>query len=209
MTQIPITTSNLVGTMKRKALLTITGCTARTFETLSTRNLNPVSPADTRWSDYTIEDAFALQLMLDASKVTDQGSAHFLAARALEKLHPIDPFSVTGDEEMWVALVRYDWPDAPEGWDSREVVAGRWIDLRDQAKSIARNLDSKAKASVVMALSATDIAHRVFREARELGLPEGEKLHPVPEDLTGYPQWFQEAEQRRRDLARGWFSAEG
>lgn len=192
--------------MKRKALLAITGCSAKAFETFTARNINPVLVREDRWSDYGLEDAFALQLMLDASKDTDQGSAYFLARQALDKLRPIDPFAYTGGEEMWVALVRYDWPDAPEGWDCRTVVAGRWTDLRDQAKNFVRDLGSSARASIVMAMSATEIAQRVFREARDLGLPEGDNVHSVPDDLTGYPEWFKEDELRRRELLRNWGS---
>lgn len=189
--------------MKRKALLAITGCTAKAFETYSARGFLPFGIQDARWSEYTLEDAFLLRLLMDAASGTDQDSAALLARGALDKMSPITPFSYTGDQEMWAALIRYDWPNAPEGWDQRHVVAGRWQDIEAQAKHLTTELAPGARVLSIQAVSATKIAHHVFRAAREFGLPEGEHPHAVPEDLTGYPEWFKEAEMARRRVVFG------
>ena len=65
--------------MKRKALLAITGCTAKAFETYSARGFLPFGIQDARWSEYTLEDAFLLRLLMDAASGTDQDSAALLA----------------------------------------------------------------------------------------------------------------------------------
>lgn len=187
--------------MKRKALLTITGCAYKAFDNFSQREFIPFPISAPSWSDYTIENAFSLKVLLVAASGTDANSASYLASRALDALHPIDPFAYSGDDELWVALVRYDWPDAPEDWDKRTVVAGRWCDIADKAKVFLSDFPPNAHVTGIQAVSATGIARDVFTEARDRGLPEGE-VHSVPEDLTGYPEWFKDAELKRRALMR-------
>lgn len=194
--------------MKRKALLAITGCTAKQFETFSARGFLPFAIEDARWSDYTLNHAFQLRMLLDGISGTDQDSAALLARDALSKLHPITPFSYTGDQEMWAALVRYYWPGAPEGWDCRAVVAGRWQDIEANANAHISGLAADARITSIQAVSVTKIAHHVWREARDFGLPEGEQAQPIPEDLTGYPDWFKEAEIARRRVVFGGNEAE-
>lgn len=188
--------------MKRKALLAITGCTAKAFETFAFRDFLPFVIEDRAWSDYTIENAFSLKVLMDAAQNTDHASASVLARRALDKLRPLDPFAWSGDEELWVALIRYDWPDAPEDWDCREVVAGRWIDIQAAASRLVTEQAPGARIVGILSLSATKIAKAVLEEAREFGLPEGE-VHGVPEDLTGYPDWFKAKEEERRAVVFG------
>lgn len=188
--------------MKRKALLAITGCTPKTFETLSFRGFLPFAIEDYRWSDYTIDNAFQLKVLLDAAQGTDLGTAGYLAAQALSNLHPIDPFSFTGDEEMWLGLARFEWDEAPEGWRKLCVVAGRWCDIVPMAKARIADNDPSAKLTSLLTLSATRIARDLLDEARDYGLPEGE-VRSLPENLFGYPEWFQEAEAKRRIMLAG------
>ena len=98
--------------MKRKALLTITGCTPKAFETYSFRDFLPFVIEDRNWSNYTIHNAFSLKVLMNAAESTDLSSAAVLAAGALDALHPINPFAYAGDEDLHVALIRYDWPEA-------------------------------------------------------------------------------------------------
>lgn len=189
--------------MKRKALLAITDCTAKAFETYSSRGFLPFVIEDSRWSDYTLDQAFMLRLLKIAAEGTDLDSAALMARNSLYQLKPMDPFAWTGGAELWVGLVRYDWPDAPEGWDCRKVVAGRWEDLPHKAAEFCQTLAPGVKVISIYALSAFKIAHEVLREAREFGLPEGE-IRQVPTDLTGYPEWFKVAEAERQAFLADW-----
>jgi hypothetical protein len=185
--------------MKRKALLTITGCPTKAFETYSFRGFLPFTIEDGNWSDYTIENAFSLKVLMDAAANTDLSSASALAQGALDKLLPIDPFAYSGDEELWVALVRYEWPEAPEGWSFRHVTAGRWSDINESARKFVAQLGATARITGILSVSATKIANQLLTEAREFGLPEGDP-HSVPDDLSGSPEWFKVAEMARREL---------
>lgn len=185
--------------MKRKALLTITGCTSKAFETYSFRGFLPFGIEDQNWSDYSIENAFSLKVLLDAAETTNLASASVLARAALDAMAPVDPFAFAGDEELWVALISYEWPEAPEGWDCRHVVAGRWCDVEGAARRLVTENAPGARVTGILSLSATEIAKSVLKEARDLGLPEG-AVHGVPDDLTGYPDWFKAAELARREL---------
>ena len=189
--------------MKRKALLAITECTPKAFETFSARGFLPFVIEDGNWSDYTIYNAFSLKALTEAAACTSLSNAAFLAACALDALAPMDPFGFTDANEMWVALIHYHWPDAPEGWDCREVVAGRWCDLDTQAKSLLAERAPGAAVTAMLTVSATKIANTLLREARDFGLPEGE-IPAIPENLTGYPKWFVEAETARRNLLADW-----
>ncbi|RLL65269.1 hypothetical protein [Paenirhodobacter hankyongi] len=189
--------------MKRKALLAVTGCTPKAFEMYSARGFLPFIIEERNWSDYTIGNAFQLQALLDAADGTDLAGASTLAKQAIDKLYPLSPFAYTGDEELFIALVRYDWDDAPEDWTCTYVLAGRWQDIKDQLEKLPEMIDPTIRVRSVLTLSATKIAHKVLREARDFGLPEGE-VHSVPEDLTGYPEWFKKAETARRALLNGW-----
>lgn len=193
--------------MKRKALLAITGCTPKAFETYSFRGFLPFVIEDRNWSNYTIYNAFSLKVLLDAAASTDLDSAAVLAKGALDALHPINPFAYSGEEDVHVALIRYDWPEAPEDWDCRTVVAGRWGDIEDKARKFVAELAPRAHVISVMAISATKIARSLLAEARDFGMPEGE-VHQVPEDLTGYPEWFQKAETSRRAMLANWGKSE-
>lgn len=193
--------------MKRKALLTITNCSAKAFETYSFRDFLPFVIQDRNWSDYTIGNAFSLKVLMDAAENTDLSSAAVLAKAALDALHPINPFAYTGGQELWVALIRYDWPDGIEGWDSRHVVAGRWSDIEAEARNLVTEKAPGARVTGILSVSATKIAELLLNEANDLGLPEGE-VQGVPEDLTGYPEWFKADELARRDLFKNWGKAE-
>jgi hypothetical protein len=184
--------------MKRKALLNITDCTAKKFETYAFRDHSPFQIEDGNWSDYQIEDAFALKVLMDAADSTDLSSASLLARLALGALHPIDPFAYC-EQELWIALVRYDWPDAPEGWDCRHVVAGRWADVELAANTWLLQRAPSARITGILTISATKIANTLLKEARDLGIPEG-LVHGVPENLSGYPEWYKVGEMTRRAL---------
>lgn len=147
--------------------------------------------------------------MQHAFKGTDLESASMIARRALDAIYPLTPFPYTGNEGLWAALVRYDWLDAPEGWDCRQIVAGRMQDLQAKADEFVSDLDASATLISIYAIPMASIARHVWAEARDLGLPEGESW-PVttPEDLTGFPDWFKEAEQERRAIVSGWARAE-
>lgn len=193
--------------MKRKALLIITGCTSKAFETYSFRDFLPFAIEERNWSDYSIFNAFSLKVLTDAAENTDLASASVLAKGALNALRPFNPFAYHGDENLWVALIRYEWPDAPEGWDCRHVVAGRWRDIETEAQKLTSEIAPGARVTGILSLSATKIAHQLLNEARDLGIPEGE-VHGVPEDLEGYPEWFKVEETARRDLLKNWAKSE-
>ncbi|MCU0904872.1 MAG: hypothetical protein MUE83_13510 [Tabrizicola sp.] len=188
--------------MKRNALLAITGCTAKAFETYAHRDFLPFHiPDGGRWSDYTIDQAFELKVLSLASEATDNKSAAYLAERCLNKLHPIDPFAFNGGD-LWVALVRYEWADAPENWIKLGVVAGRACDLPALANEHVAGQAPEAKLTSILAIPAHKIALDLLSEAREWGLPEGQ-ARAVPEDLTGFPEWFKEIELQRRAIVFG------
>jgi hypothetical protein len=185
--------------MKRQALLAITGCTAKAFEIWSSRDLLPFGIPSGRWSDYSMGDALALALMLEAAEMTDLDTASKLAAGALPALHPLDPFAFCGSQELFAALIRYDWPDKPKVWDARTVVAGRWQDIEPLARERIADIAPDVRLVGMLTVPVKRIAERLFSAAQELGLPEGE-VRAVPEDLTGYPDWFVQEEKARRVL---------
>lgn len=188
--------------MKRKALLAIAGCPAKTFETLSARNLNPVTIGEDRWSDYDMKDALTLRIHMQAMAGTDHESAMKIAGGALGGLKGINPFGPTGDYEMWAALVRYHWASAPDDWDGRTVICGRWQDIEAKAKDFVADLGGDARIVSIQAISITQAANHVLTEAWEFGLPEADdpQLMAVDQDLEGFPDWFKAAEARRRAL---------
>lgn len=193
--------------MKRKALLAITDCGTKAFEMYRERGFLPFNIEGRSWSEYTTENAFQLKVLLDGADATDLAGASMLAKGALNKLAPLNPFSYTGDEELFIALARYEWEDAPEGWDCQAVLGGRWQDIRDQLDDLPKTISPDIRVRSVLVLSATKIAHKVLSEARDFGLPEGE-VQPVPENLTGFPEWFKKAETARRELLKNWHKAE-
>ncbi len=187
--------------MKRKAMLAITGCTAKAFETYSARGKLPfVVPSD-RWSEYSIQDAFKLKVLMQAAELTDLSTAEKLASAVLHQLHPLDPFAFCGDQELWVALIRYDWPEKPEDWDAQTIIAGRWQDIQTMAADRVANVAPNVRITGTLAVPVKRIADCLLTEARDFGLPEGE-VHSVPEDLTGFPDWFVVEETARRQLLR-------
>ncbi len=189
--------------MKRKALLAITGCTPKSFETYSARDNLPFAISSNRWSEYSIEDAFKLKLLIQAAELTNLDTASKLASAALDELHPLDPFAFCGDQELYVALIRYDWPDKFPDWDAWTVVAGRWQDIEAKASERVADIARGVRLIGTLALPIKPIAKELLTEARAFGLPEGE-VHSVPEDLTGYPDWFVAEEQARRAMLAGW-----
>ena len=190
--------------MKRKALLTIADFSARKFEIYSSRGLLPVVITDQGHSNYSLADAFALRLLSEVGEVTSLENAAHFARKALDALRPINPMSFTNAEEMVVALVFYAWPDAPEGWDCRAVIGGRWQDLQGQIAEKILDPMPGAYVTAMLTVSASRIGRHVYQEARDFGLPEGEMPPAIPEDLTGYPEWFKTAERARRQLAQDW-----
>jgi hypothetical protein len=186
--------------MKRKALLLTTGCTTKMMESWTARGLSPLSSVDGNWNDYQQDDGITLRLMVMAAKGTDVNSASKLASAALRKLYPVHPLFYTDGVELWAALVHYDWPDAPEEWDARTVIAGRWCDLQEQAENFVAGIDEGAKVNSIYAVSVTKAALDFYHEAKELGLAEGEGFPAVPFDLTGFPDWFVDCETRRREV---------
>jgi len=142
--------------MRRKALLTITGCSAKRFEIYSARGLLPFPIPKRAWSDYSLEDAFRLRLLILAAEVTDLSSASFLAGRALDALKPLNPFAASGCAGLWVALVRFDCLAAPDNRDRRHVVAGRWEDFQSRVASYiaAQGWDADLKSIQLHSASA-------------------------------------------------------
>lgn len=189
--------------MKRKAMLAITDFPARQYEVYSSRGLIPVQVDEGRWTEYTLDDALMLRLMLNASTSISLENASFLARKALHALYPVNPFGFTNAEELWAALVVYDWPDAPEEWDCREVVAGRWQDIPGEIEKRVTHRMPGARVQIILTLSVSKAAQDVFTAAKDLGLPEADFAAPMPEDMTHYPEWLQKAEADRRDLLRG------
>jgi hypothetical protein len=188
--------------MKRKALLAITGCTPKAFETYSARDQLPFSISRSNWSDYTIEDAFALKLFMQAAECTSLDNAARLARGALARLHPINPFSFYGSERLWVALATYAWPESPPDWECSLLVAGRWSDIVTQTEDALDRIATGVSLLGLLTFPASNVADEVLQEARDFGLPEGE-VQPVPEDLTGFPDWFKTEETKRRSLVFG------
>lgn len=196
--------------MKRKALLAITGCTKQRFDTYLHREMIPFQVNSGSWTEYTIEDAFQLKLLIQATEITDVDTASKLAVGALHQLYPLDPFAFSGDQELFVALIRYTWPDQPEDWDGRTVVAGRWQDIDAKARERIEGIAPGVMIAGILALPVKQIALDVQSKAQDYELPEGEP-HSVPEDLTGFPEWFKVAEHARRELLREftWSEQEG
>jgi hypothetical protein len=190
--------------MKRQALLIITGCGAKAFETYSSRGLLPFPIRADRWSDYSADDALKLAVMLRAAELTDLDSASTLARRVLPELSPLDPFGWCGDQPLYGALTRYAWPGMPDDYDARIVVAGRWQDIEPMARErIARvaEIEPGARMTSLLCICVTELADRLLEAAHDLGLPDVQ-VRPVPENLTGSPAWFTEREQARRALFR-------
>lgn len=188
--------------MKRKALLAITGCSAKAFETYAARDKMPFSLSADRWSDYDLDHALALSVMMRAAELVDLDSASLLARNTRPQLHPLNVFSFTGEQPLYAALVRYSWSDMPADWDGRTVVAGRWQELQALARERVAGLASGVVMSGMVAVPVSEIADRLLIKAREFGLPEGE-IQAVPEDLSGFPEWFVKEERARRDLLLG------
>lgn len=190
--------------MKRKALLLTSGFTVKQFEGCAARDDLPFSIGRDRWSDYSIEQAVQLRIMKLAADGMDNTNAALLARGAFDKLWPLSPFAYTDGEDLWVGLVRYEWSNAPEGWDCRAVIAGRWSDLSVEAAQYLSGFEGGAELVSITAISASKAARDVWTEARELGLPEGDQWPKcVSENLDGYPEWFQEIERARREVVFG------
>lgn len=190
--------------MKRKALLIVADCSVKAFEGWASRGHLPFAKEGKNWSDYSLDNAIELKLMVDAAKGTDVESAGVLASQALHKLHPIHPLYYTDNQELWVALVRYDWPDAPEDFDARTVVAGRWEEIEEKAQMFVRDISPDAAVVSIYAVSATRSATKAWEEAHELGLPEGDASYlSIPEDLAHFPEWFRACEMKRREVVFG------
>lgn len=187
--------------MKRKALLAITGCTPKSFETYSQRGRLPFAIPSDRWSEYTMTDALELKILMRAAELTDLDNASKLARSALDKISPLNPFSYCGDEELFAALVRYDWPEKPEDWEERTVVGGRWQDIEAETRQFITEFLPGARLTGTLIVPVKQIADELLIEAHEFGLPEA-AVQPVPEDLTGFPDWFVEKEQARRAMLR-------
>ena len=195
--------------MKRGAMLTITDVKTPRFDTYGARGNLPFHSADDRnFRGYSLDDAIKLAVLRTAGESTDVASAAELARRCLDCLAPVHPLNFTDGQDMFAALVRLEWETTPEGHNGLEVVAGRWCDLPDMiAKRIVFwGADGAASALVV---SLSQIAKGVFQRARDLGLPEGDHLPPVPKNLDGFPAWFIKAETARRDLFLNWDRKDG
>lgn len=196
--------------MRRKALLAVTNCTAKMLETYAQRDLLPFDVPESGWSDYSMSDALALALMIDAANVTDLASARFLASRALDAVHPVNPFGFTNAETLYAALVGLDWPDRTDDdlMYGQIVVGGRYGDIPAQ---VARTLEKRyPEATTVKSMLLVDItatATRLLREGQELGVSEA-VVPAMPADLTGYPDWLRDAETDRRAVDSGWSEAE-
>lgn len=159
--------------MKRKALLAITGCRPERFDTYLHRDNLPFAVSSGAWTDYTLENALELKLLMTAAQLTDVDSASKLARAAFHQLYPLDPFAFCGDQELFVALIRYDWPDKPDDWDGRTVVAGRWQDVDVKARDRIDGIAPNVCITGILALPVKRIAADLQKEASDFGLPEG------------------------------------
>ncbi len=190
--------------MKRGAMLVVADVKSARFDTYGNRGFLPFSLDDDRnFRGYSLDDAIRLSVLKVASESTDVAAAAHLARHCLDKLAPLHPLFPTDATPLFGALIRLNWKDAPEGHNGLDVVAGRWCDLSDLIAERVAFWGAESVSSV-LALPLSDIAKSVFRRAREFGLPEGDNLPGVPEDLTGFPAWFAASEVARRELFLNW-----
>ncbi|WP_185802983.1 hypothetical protein [Pontivivens nitratireducens] len=185
--------------MKRKALLEIAGCTVKMFESYTARGFLPFEIQD-RWTDYDLSDAVRLAVMVEAAKVCDVAGASQIAGNLNSALDGIDPLFVM-EESVFVALVKYDWSEAPAAdWKGRTIVGGRWADLNAKATAFVSSFDGKGSLRSIYAVNVSEIASKTFEAGRELGVLDFSDLPNCPRDLTGFPDWFAENERARRKV---------
>lgn len=186
--------------MKRKGFLMVTGCASARLDTLAARDQLPFVTEPGKWSDYSLNDAFRLRLMLDAAEIMDVSTASKLARLADDRFYPLDVMGFTGDRDLWAGVVFYTFDDMPEDWDNRYVVGGLPEELFPDAERFIENLAPGARILGLTMVNASSAARRVRQEAHEIGLPEAQDFPPIPDDLTGFPAWFTEVEMKRRNL---------
>lgn len=174
--------------MKRKGLLLVSGCGEKRFESLASRNQLPFPTPEGKWNEYTLQQAFDLQLML--AGVDTWGASIDLALYLLNglrkmTLHPLN--HPLGEADVWVGAAVVDDPvlkhDGSIDFYPQFTFAGR-LDEVSGAVSPKRSGWQGRLRSIVL-LNATHSARVVRERAREIGLPEGDDFRPVwPSDQT-------------------------
>jgi hypothetical protein len=181
--------------MKRPALLIATECKIPRFDTLAKRAQLPFGAgvADGR-NDYSLHDAYRLRLMLDAPKGIDNDTAQFIAKESTYILGNL-PFYHTEGVTLYAGAMYVD--------GQRVAVAGRMADIAELADPV-NGMFAGMKCGGLVLLNATEAAQKVQKALAALGLPQSEWLVDMPEDVSGFPEWFQKIETERRAMLSGW-----
>ena len=168
--------------MKRKGLLLTSGCKEARFDNLIARNQLPFPNPESRWSDYTLDEAFRLHLFLT---ILDQAGAgielaNYLVGNGLMHFatHPLN-HPVQGPE-VWIAAGMVPEPDpAIEQSHWKFHVAGSLEDMSAKVRDqVERHWQGRSVSALVCA-NVSASARAVRQAALEIGLPEGVDFSPV------------------------------
>jgi hypothetical protein len=195
--------------MKLSNIATLAGVSPSRLKVIKQRGQIPFAHADGPIdADHPIEDAVSLRLMQQAALSIPVSAALHLSERAIDKLRPFNVFAFTG-ADLWVALVRYDWPGMSADWEPHAVVGGRFEDLHPLAVEAVAAIDPGATILSIFTVNASQAAREVWAEGKRREMSGFDSPPGVPEDLSGYPAWFREVEAERRKMFANWHNAPG
>lgn len=168
--------------MRRKGLLLVSGCGEKRFENLAARNQLPFPSPEGKWNDYTLQQAYDLQLMLTG--MDTWGASIELAQYVLNGLRkmPAHPLNhPLGEPDVWVGAAVVDDPvlkdDGSIDFYPQFTFAGR---LEEVSAAVSPERSGwQARLRSIVLLNATHSARVVRERAREIGLPEGDDFGPV------------------------------
>lgn len=186
--------------MRRKALLLVTDCTQKTFETFSARGFLPFPSGKGGWGEYTLVDALTLRLLTELSKITTDLRTASDIAGAAPDMKP-NPFWHSDHINIYLVAALFEYQDN----DMLRQEVWTWTAREDHLREGYPAYKAPGYREVgILAVNATAAAKKVMQAARDLGLPEAKSIPEIPEDLTGYPEWFRTVEMARRELLNTW-----
>lgn len=149
--------------MKRAALLALTGIDAERFSTLRRRDQLPFTAAaesERGWQDFSLQDAFLLQLMLDLMDGFGIGPSE---AKSILYLPPLIHDAAAEPEDAW--LGELTWFDEA---DRCRAVAPFY----GTSASLTERLARRKTISRVIIANASRAARAVLARAEELGIAD-------------------------------------